>query len=157
VALITIYWQRFYVHVEDSARHLMILGLLLFIFAIGAKAMLVTRTPVVYLFPAAALSMLLVTIFDLRLSAFVTIIFAALLGYTHNQSLELATYAAAGPVLAVFTLRDSGRLIAFFRAGLVVVFSNMVVIILFHFFDYVIVFLYLDLLAMSLIYGSFIL
>ena len=56
-------------------------------------------------------------------------------------------------MLAVFTLRDSGRLIAFFRAGLVVAVINMVVIILFHFFDDVDAVQLLELLVMALING----
>ena len=132
VGLITLYWQRFHSPLRSSPRYLLLLGLLILIFALGAKFLVPGRGLLAYLFPAAAMSMLLAVIYDTRLAIFVSIIVATLIGFLAQESLELTVYMAIGPLFAALVLRDAQRINAFFRAGLVAALGNLAVILVFR-------------------------
>lgn len=134
VSMISIYWHRYDTGGQEFARYLFITGLLLFVFISGIKIMLIAESRLVFLFPAAALTMLLATLLDVRLAIFITVVMAGLIGYTEN-SFELAAFIVTGSALAVLTLRSPERFIAFFRAGLVLAVSGSIVVILFYAFD----------------------
>lgn len=131
MGLLTIYWQKFHEHKYASARYLIILGALLVVFGVGAKIIAPSQNNIAYLFPTAALTMLVAVIFDVRLSVFVTAILAMLIGYI-TQSLELTLYNAIGPLFAILTLRDAQRVNAFYRAGLVASLANIALILVFR-------------------------
>ena len=132
VGLITLYWQRFHSRLRSSPRYLLLLGLLILIFALGAKFLVPGRGLLAYLFPAAAMSMLLAVIYDTRLAIFVSVIVATLIGFLAQESLELTVYMAIGPLFAALVLRDAQRINAFFRAGLVAALGNLAVILIFR-------------------------
>jgi cyclic-di-AMP phosphodiesterase PgpH len=132
VVIITLYWQHFHSEVPNANRYLMILAILLVLFVLGARLMVPGRSPLAYLFPAAALSMLLAVILDVRLSVVVTVIVAALAGYMAQDGLDLAVYTAVGGLLAALTLRDTQRINALFRAGLIAALGNVAVILAFR-------------------------
>lgn len=132
VSLLTLYWQRFHKTLQGSPRYLLLLGGLILVFALGAKLLVPTGGIFAYLFPAAAFSMLLTVLFDVRLAIFATMLLATLIGIVAQESLELMAYMAVGPVFATLTLRDAQRVNAFFRAGLVAALANMVVILVFR-------------------------
>lgn len=132
VGLITLYWQRFRSPLQGSPRYLLLLGILILLFALGAKLLVPGRGLLAYLFPAAAMSMLLAVIYDTRLAIFVSVILATLIGFLAQESLELTVYMAIGPLFAALVLRDAQRINAFFRAGLVAAVGNMAVILIFR-------------------------
>lgn len=132
VTLIIVYWQLFEREHVPSNRYLLIFAMLILVFTLGAKLMLPGRTALSYLFPAAALSMLIAVIFNTRLSILVTMVEAALVGYIAGSSLEFTVYYAMGGLIAVLTLRDVQRINAFFRAGLIAAVANMAVIVIFR-------------------------
>lgn len=132
VTLIIVYWQLFQRQQVPSNRYLLIFAMLILVFTLGAKLMIPGRTALSYLFPAAALSMLVAVIFDARLSILVTMVEAALVGYIAGNSLEFTVYYAMGGLIAVLTLRDVQRINAFFRAGLIAAVANMAVIVIFR-------------------------
>jgi putative nucleotidyltransferase with HDIG domain len=134
MSMIAIYWQRYDTGGREYARYLFITGVLLLVFAVGIKAILITEERLVFLFPAAALTMLLATLLDVRLAIFITVVMAGLVGYT-EASLELATFIVTGSALSVLTLRNPERFIAFFRAGLVLAVANSLVVLLFFALD----------------------
>ena len=107
-------------------------GILLLVFAAIAKLMLTGGSFFPYLFPMAALSMLLSVIYDVRFSLTVTIVLAALIGFLAPNSLELAAYTAVGGLLAILTLQDAQRINAFFRAGLAAAIGYVAVILVFR-------------------------
>lgn len=130
--LITLYWQRFHLSRYESARHLIILGLLVLVFVLGAKLSVPGRGLYAYLFPASALTMIVAVIYvDSRLAVFVSIMAAALIGYLAQQSLEFALYVTIGPLIAALTLHEQ-RVNAFFRAGLTAAIGHSVVILIFR-------------------------
>lgn len=132
VSLIALYWHRFPTLYHQSPRYLFLLGGLILIFALAAKFLVPGQGLIAYLFPAAAMSMLLAVIFDERLAMFVSVLFAILTGLLAQESLQLMAYMAIGPLFAALTLRDAQRVNAFFRAGLVAALANMVVILMFR-------------------------
>ncbi len=131
ILIIALYWNLYFSHVKDTVRSLTILGAMLALFILSAKLLLSTNTIFRFLYPAAALSILVAVIFEVRLSILVTVIQAALVGYIAQNSLEMAVYAAAGGILAVLTLRDAQRINALFRAGLMAGLGNVTVILIF--------------------------
>ena len=133
VVLVTMYWHQFFwPRVRDNGRSLTVLASLILVFAAIAKLMLAGAGFLTYMFPMAALSMLLSVIYDVRFSITVTIIMAALFGFLATNSLELAVYTAVGGLLSILTLQDVQRINAFFRAGLAAAIGYCAVILLFR-------------------------
>lgn len=132
VGLLTLYWHRFHGSLQSSPRYLLLLGGLILVFALGAKLLVPGGGSFAFLFPAAALSMLLAVIFDLRLAIFASMLLGVLIGVVAQESLEMMAYMTLGPIFATLTLRDAQRVNAFFRAGLVAALANMVVILVFR-------------------------
>jgi cyclic-di-AMP phosphodiesterase PgpH len=153
VGLIVLYWYRFRGPLINSPRYLTVLGGLIIIFALGARLLVPGTGSYAYLFPSAALAMLLAVIFDVRLALFVSIVLAFLTGIIARESLELAVFMAMGPLFAALTLRDAQRVNAFFRAGLVAALANMVVIFVFRLGENVETIEVLELLLFSVLNG----
>lgn len=132
VGLIMLYWYRFRGPLLNSPRYLSLLGGLIILFSLAAKLMVPGTSNYSYLFPAAALAMLVAVIFDVRLALFISLLQGLLIGIIARESLELAVYMTIGPLFAALTLRDAQRVNAFFRAGLVGSLASMLVILVFY-------------------------
>lgn len=133
VTIITMYWHQFFwPNVDDNGRYLTVLASLILVFAAIAKLMITGGGFLTFMFPMAALSMLLSVIYDVRFSLSITIILAALIGFLTPNSLELAAYTAVGGLLAGLTLQDAQRINAFFRAGLAAAIGYCAVILIFR-------------------------
>lgn len=132
VMFITLYWQQFHPRLREIVRYWFLFGLLILLFMLAARLMIPGRTAIAFIYPAAALSLLLAIIFDKRLALIVTIVLATIVGIMANNSLEMAVYTATGGLLAVLTLRDTIRINAVFRAGLMAALGNMAVILIFR-------------------------
>jgi hypothetical protein len=130
--VITLYWNLYFGERKDTVRSLTIIGVMLVLFLLSAKLLMSNRTIYSYLYPAAALSIIIAVIFEIRLAIVVTVAQAALVGYIANNSLEMAVFAAAGGILAVLTLRDAQRINALFRAGLVATVGYVTVVLIFN-------------------------
>ncbi len=129
-AIIVLYWVQFG-RVYGNGRSLVLLAGLILFFVIAGKAMTATSGSLVFLYPLAALSMLLAVVFDVRFSIVVTVILAALIGVIAPNSLQLAIYVAVGGIMAVLTLRDANRVVAFFRAGLIAAAGYILVMLIY--------------------------
>ncbi|UCG22858.1 MAG: hypothetical protein JSW55_11840, partial [Chloroflexota bacterium] len=132
ITVITIYWGLYFSKRKDTARSLTILAVLMALFLLAAKLLVSTRSEFAYLYPAAALSIIVAVIYSVRLSIIVTVVQAFLVGYIAQNSLEMTVYAAAGGILAVLTLRDAQRINALFRAGLVATVGYAAAIVIFQ-------------------------
>lgn len=154
ITIITIYWGLYYSERQDTARSLTILAVLMGLFLLTGKLLVTGRTTLVYLYPAAALSIIVAVIYTVRLSIVVTVVQAGLVGYIAQDSLALAVYAAAGGILAVLTLRDAQRINALFRAGLVAAVGYASTIVIFQLPSGITTAEILTLLAMAVVNGS---
>lgn len=131
--LIALYWHQFYRgRRQGNGRYLTALTGLILIFAALARFLLSSPNLIPYLFPMAALSLLLSVLFDVRLALTVTVILAGLIGFNAPNSLEMVMYTAAGGLLAILTLHDPQRVNAFFRAGLAAALGYAVVMVAFQ-------------------------
>lgn len=131
VALIILYWQLFRSKHWDNWRYLTVLGGLILLFTLVAKLMASTPGDWPLLFPLAAMSMLLAVVFEVRFSLLVTVILAAIYGFTAPNSLQFSLFVAVGALVAIFTLRDSQRIVAYFRSGLFAAIGGMVVLLVY--------------------------
>ncbi len=128
-ALMGLYLWRFEAELLDRPRHLLLLLLLLVLFLLVAKFMVPNRTVLPYVFPAAALSMLLTVLLGPGLAVTTSIMLAGLIGVLANGSLEITMYVAAGGLIAVLSLGRVERLNTFFFAGLNVALINAVILL----------------------------
>lgn len=130
VILISLYWVRFQSADFPNGRYLGVLGGLIAIFTLMGKIMAASDL-LSYWFPLAAMALLLAVVYDTRLSIFVTVLIAGVIGFISPNSLEMTIYLATGSILCVLTLRDSQRMAAFFRAGLVAASGYFATIVMF--------------------------
>ena len=131
VMLIVLYWRLFRSKLWDNGRYMAVLGGLVLLFTLVSKLMVSTPDYWPLLFPLAAMSMLLAVVFDLRLSVLVTVIIAAVFGFVAPDSLRFTLYAATGSLIAIFTLRDAQRVVAYFRSGLLAAVAGMTVLLIY--------------------------
>jgi putative nucleotidyltransferase with HDIG domain len=114
------------------SRNVALVALLFLLFVVLAKFMVPGRAVLPYLFPAAALSMLVTVLLNPELAIVVSLALAALVGNIAADSLELATYTAAGGLVSALVLRRVERVNAFFRAGVYVGLTNIVTVLIFR-------------------------
>jgi putative nucleotidyltransferase with HDIG domain len=131
VILIVLYWQKFHNVEQNSSRYLIVLTGLILIFTLAARLMASTSGYWPLLFPLAALSMLLAVVFEVRFSMLISVIIAAIFGLFAPNSLMLAVYPAVGGLIAILTLRDSQRIVSYFRAGLLAFLGQIAVLLIF--------------------------
>jgi len=130
--LLGLYLRRFEAPIWNRLRNLALLSALILLFTITAKAMITGRTVLPYLFPAAALPMLLTVLAGPHLAVVVASVMGILVGALSGGALELGGFAAAGGLVAALVLERVERLGAFFRAGLYVAIFNVAVILAFR-------------------------
>lgn len=131
-ALLGVYLWRYESELLDRPRHLLLLLLLVVLFVLMAKFMVPNRTVLPYVFPAAALSMLLTVLLGPGLAVTTSMLLAGLIGLMANNSLEITMYMAAGSLIAVLSLGRVERLNTFFWAGLNVALINGAVLVAFR-------------------------
>ena len=130
--LLGLYLRRFEPELLAHPRNVALLLLLLLIFLIIAKLIVPNRTVLPFLFPAAALSMLIAVMMGTGLALTTTIVLAGLVGILAGSSMEITAYVAAGGVIAALSLGRIERLNTLFRAGLYVALINIAVILAFR-------------------------
>ena len=132
VAIVGSHLWRFEADIWKSVRKAVWLGVLILMFVLAAKFMVPGRVALPYLFPSAALTMLLTVLAGPNLAVLVAAIMGSTVAMLGNRSLELAVYATGGGIVAALTLARVERLNAFFRAGLFVVLVNVITVLAFR-------------------------
>jgi putative nucleotidyltransferase with HDIG domain len=130
--LLTLYVARFNREFLRSPRRVMLLGLLITVFLLAARFMVPGRTVLPFLFPMAALSMLLTVMAGPGPAVVVTVLVAGLVGYMGGNSLEVALFNAVGGILAVMAVGRGERVNQFFWAGLAVAAVDAAMLLVFH-------------------------
>jgi putative nucleotidyltransferase with HDIG domain len=130
--LLGMYLWRFEPPIWNRPRKVALLAALILLFVLTAKGMITGRTVLPYLFPAAALSILLTVLAGPNLAVLITAVMGGLVGVLSHGSLELAAYSVSGGLVAVLALGRVERLSAYFRAGLYVALVNVAVILAFR-------------------------
>ncbi len=101
-------------------------------FVILARILVPSQTLRPFIFPMAAMAMLLAALLDLRLSILATISLGLFVGYLSNGSLELMTYLILGSLVGAFTLGRGERLSTFVWAGLSVALVSLATLLIFR-------------------------
>ncbi len=130
--LLGLYLWRIEPELLNRPRLLLLLALLLLLFLFTAKLMVPGRAVLPYIFPAAALSMLVTVAIGPGLAMMATVVLAGLVGMMANSSLEIVTYIAVGGLVAILALHRAEHLNNFFWAGLYVTIANILVLITFR-------------------------
>jgi putative nucleotidyltransferase with HDIG domain len=131
-ALLGLYVQRFHAGYWQDLRYLLVFGLLFTLWVLGAKLSIPGRTVLPYLFPAAALAMLLTVLLDAHLAIVAGMLLSLVIGYVSGGSLELLAYALAGSLVAALTLRRVERIASFFWTGIFVGLAGALVVLAFR-------------------------
>ena len=132
VVVIGLYLQQFEKDIWNAPRKMALLGAIVLLFIFTAKFMIPGRVVLPYLFPSAALAMLLTVLSGPNLAILVSIVIGGLAALLGNRTLELAIYAACGGVIAALTMGRGERLSVFFRTGLYVALMNTIIILAFR-------------------------
>ena len=84
-----------------------------------------------YLYPLAAMSMLITVLIDLRVAVVLTVAFALVVHFLSSDTM-MVTYTAIGALLGALILGKAERLSAFLWAGLGVALSNLLIFVAFR-------------------------
>lgn len=103
------------------------LAVIFVIWMLAAKLMVIPHDWLPYLYPLAAMSMLIAVLIDLRISVIVTISAALLVHYFSNNNFVMVTYAGLGALLGALVLGRAEGLSSFLWAGLAVALSNILI------------------------------
>ena len=140
VLVVTIVLDLYFLRLRSDfwakRRHTFLLFLLVVLFILVAKLMVPGHTLLPYLFPSAALSMLLMVLLGPQLAIAVTIALSLIVGFMAGGSLELMTYALVGGLIASLSLWRAESLNAFLRAGIYAILANVAVILAFRLPDH---------------------
>ncbi len=99
---------------------------------LAAKLMVVPHDWLPYLYPLAAMSMLIAVLIDLRVSIVITISLALLVHYFSSNNFILVTYTGLGALLGAIILGRAEGISSFLWAGLGVVVSNLLIYLSFN-------------------------
>ncbi len=98
------------------------------LFVLGAKITVPARTLLPYLFPYAALTIILTVALNLRVALVVTGLFVLVIGWLTSGDLALMAYALCGSLVGTLKLRRGDRLANFAWAALFIAVTNLLVI-----------------------------
>ncbi len=127
----TVYLRRFHAELFRAAPQMILIGGLFLIFLAGSRLFGLSNEFQSHLYPAAALSLLIVALASPQAAIAVTLAFAALIGLVTGGSFEFAALVAFGGAAGILSLNRVERVNAYFRAGLVIGVVNVVVSLLF--------------------------
>jgi len=112
--------------------HVRLVAGLYLMFLLSAQFLVSGQQPIAYLFPAAALAMVVSVLAGVEFAALTSVVMGGMVGVMAGGSLELAAYAAVGGLLAAGTLRQRARLAAFFQSGVTAAIGGSAVLLIFR-------------------------
>lgn len=114
------------------ARLLFLLLLLTGLFLLGARLMIPGHAVLPYLFPLAALGILLSVLISPHLAIMLILLTSLVAGFMAQSSLEVASYLLLGSVIGILRIQKVERLNTFIWAGILIALVNVAVIISFR-------------------------
>ncbi len=113
-------------------RSLLTLVLVFIVFLGGARLIIPNRTILPYVYPLAAVGLVLATLFGTEAGMIFSLVLGSLAAYGLPNALELTSYYWLSSLGGVLTLGPARRFWAFFRAGLAIAGAGMAVILAYH-------------------------
>lgn len=132
VVLLGFYVTRFIPEFWGRRRQAILFVALLLLFVLGARWMIPGHAVQPYLFPAAALTMLVSLLIDVRLTAVTILAMTLLVAFLTQGALDLVLYVAAGSLAGVLVLGRGDRISLFLLAGVAVSAVNLLIVAIFH-------------------------
>lgn len=132
VVVLVGYLLRFQLPILRQGRLLLLLFLLLSLFLVTARLMIPGHTILPYLFPLAAMGMLISALLDSQLAVASLVFFGAVIASMTDGSLELVAFALGGSLLATLALGKINRLANFVWGGVYVVLASLAVLAIFR-------------------------
>ncbi|HLA43457.1 MAG TPA: HDIG domain-containing protein, partial [Aggregatilineales bacterium] len=128
--MLGLYLDRFYPALLNDPQMLSLMAVLFLIFLGTINLFGEDGADQPYLYPSAALGLLLTTLFSPQLAIAATGFLAILVGITlpEDLSLQMAAYIMVGSIAGILNLRRLDRMNSYFFAGLVIGFANMIVV-----------------------------
>jgi hypothetical protein len=105
-----------------------LLATVIVMFVLAAKIMIPARALLPYLFPYAALTIIIAVTLNLRVALVITGLCVLVVGWLTGGNLELMTYALCGSLVGALKLRRGDRLANFAWAALYVALTNLLVV-----------------------------
>jgi putative nucleotidyltransferase with HDIG domain len=130
--VIGLYILRFRPHVLGQPRHMWLLLLLLLLFVGMIRLMVPGHTLLPYVFPMAALSIMLAALIEVQLSVLITILIGLVIGYIAGGSLEFTIYAVVGGLVGIFSLGPVERVNRLLWSGVYVALTNVAIVLIFR-------------------------
>lgn len=115
----------------DSRRLLLVL-LVLLIAVLAAKLVVPGREIYGYLFPVAAVALLVGTLLDAEMALVPAMVVAVVVGFMSNASLEFTTLGVVGGIVGALGARRIERLNSFFITGVAIAAANLCVVFSFE-------------------------
>ncbi len=116
----------------QNFQELSALAVIFVLWMLAAKLMVIPHDWLPYLYPLAAMSMLVAVLIDLRVSLVMTIGAALLVHYFSNNNFILVTYVSLGALVGAIVLGRAEGLSSFLWAGLAVALSNLLIFTAFN-------------------------
>lgn len=116
----------------NDDRQLLVTSLLFLLFTAGARLMVPGHTVLPYLFPGAAMGLIIGTLFDMQAAVFSSALLSVLVGAIGGGNLELAVYVFAGSVVAILAAQRVERISVFVFAGMLATLANWLTILAFR-------------------------
>ena len=132
VAILALYLRTHHPALWRGERRTLLLAALIVVAVAIAKATLPGRVGLVYLFPFAAVPMIVALLLEQRLALLVTVVISLLIGPIADNSLEITMISLIGGSVGVLTLQRVERMSAFIWAGLYVALANYATILAVH-------------------------
>ena len=132
VLLLAFYVTRFIPEFWGRRRQAILFVALLLLFILGARWMIPGHAVQPYLFPAAALTMLVSLLIDVRLTAVTILAMTLLVAFLTQGALDLVLYVAAGSLAGMLVLGRGDRISLFLLAGVAVSAVNLLIVAIFH-------------------------
>ena len=130
--LLGLYLLRLERPLHHRARLLLLLLLLSGLFLLGARFMVPDHVVLPYLFPLAALSILLAVLINPHLAILTTLLISLMVGFMADRSFEVATYLLLGSIMGILQVQRVERLNTFIWAGASIALVNIAVVLAFR-------------------------
>jgi hypothetical protein len=115
---------------DEPGRLALLLGTVL-LFVVGAQLLIPKQTQIAYLYPAAALSLILTGLVGVEYAVLATLILSVVVGTMAESPFDLSTFVLVSGLFAAGSLRRTTRINAYFLSGLAAAIGGAAVLLIF--------------------------
>ncbi len=131
-SVLALYLNRYHEAVAHDLSFMVLLGIIFLVTLAGIRVTGPQRVVQPYVFPTAALGMLVTTLAGPQIAIVGIAVLAVLFGIMTGGSLSLAIMALLGGFVGILSLRRSERLNSYFMAGTIIGLTNVGVVLVFY-------------------------